>query len=55
MPADGPTAGGVEPDDGAVEEHELDTNTELSRAIAQLTREIHRAVVVTSPKTASEG
>jgi uncharacterized membrane protein len=40
--------------DFLVEEHELDTNTDLTRAIAQLTREIHRAVVVTSPETASE-
>lgn len=40
--------------DFLVEEHELDTNTELTRAIAGLTREIHRAVVVTSPETASE-
>lgn len=40
--------------DFLVEEHELDTNTELTRAIARLTREIHRAVVVTSPETASE-
>ena len=31
-----------------VEEHELDTNTELTRTIARLTRDIHRAVVVTS-------
>ena len=40
--------------DFLVEEHELDTNTDLTRAIARLTREIHRAVVVTSPETASE-
>ena len=40
--------------DFLVEEHELDTNTELTRSIEQLTREIHRAVVVTSPGTASE-
>jgi uncharacterized membrane protein len=40
--------------DFLVEEHELDTNTELTRAIARLTREIHRAVVVTSPETAGE-
>ena len=40
--------------DFLVEEHELDTNTDLTRAIARLTREIHRAVVGTSPETASE-
>ena len=40
--------------DFLVEEHELDTNTELTRAIARLTHEIHQAVVVPSPETASE-
>jgi uncharacterized membrane protein len=40
--------------DFLVEEQELDTNTELTRAIARLTREIHRAVVVTGPETAAE-
>jgi len=40
--------------DFLVEEHELDTNTDLTRAIARLIREIHRAVVVTGPETASE-
>ena len=40
--------------DFLVEEHELNTNTELTRAIERLTREIHRAVVVTGPESASE-
>jgi uncharacterized membrane protein len=40
--------------DFLVEEHERDTNTELTRAIARLTREIHRAVVATSRETAGE-
>jgi uncharacterized membrane protein len=38
--------------DFLVEEQELGTNTELTRAIEQLTREIHRAVVVAGPETA---
>ena len=33
--------------DFLVQEHELNTNTELTRAIERLTREIHRTVVVT--------
>jgi uncharacterized membrane protein len=36
------------------EEQELHDNTKLTRDIERLTREIHRAVVVTSPETASE-
>jgi len=36
--------------DFLVEEHELDTNTELTRTIALLTRDIHRAVVSPDPK-----
>src|SRR6476646_1571925 len=40
--------------DFVAQETELKTNTELTRAIARLTGEIHRAVVGSSPETASE-
>lgn len=40
--------------DFLVEEHELDANTELTRTIARLTREIHRSVVGTGPDNGGE-